>query len=105
GELADPSLSTSLCYGDAALTAILSCAPAQTLEKLIKFKQEITIFDAAYRPAPFRRIAKSTVQPSQPIPVPLKRTAEGEVDDEPSAKRRKQGSLKGQKPKARGRKR
>ncbi|KAK7027231.1 hypothetical protein R3P38DRAFT_981705 [Favolaschia claudopus] len=75
----------------------MSCAMGQitnattSVEKFAKFEREFTVYDEEYRPPTFRRIADSTVKPTPPITVTVKRAAEDEIEDEPSPKRVKKG--------------
>ncbi|KAK7000872.1 hypothetical protein R3P38DRAFT_2560262, partial [Favolaschia claudopus] len=101
GDLLDDLLSqkviASTFDGVPVLHLIMTCAIGQitnattSVEKFAKFEREFTMYDENYRPPTFRRIADSTVKPTPPITVIVKRAAEDEIEDEPSPKRVKRG--------------
>ncbi|KAK7012607.1 hypothetical protein R3P38DRAFT_3586804 [Favolaschia claudopus] len=101
GDLLDDLLSRKIIAstfdGVPVLKLIMSCAMGQitnattSVEKFAKFEREFTVYDEKYRPPTFRRIADSTVKPTPPITVTVKRAAEDEIEDEPSPTRVKKG--------------
>jgi hypothetical protein len=56
---------------------------------MLRFKAKYAVWDNDYHPPAFLRDDESRVEPTEPIPVTLKRTGVQEIEGEPLGKRAK----------------